>query len=366
VNSKLFSRAINSVTASVLAILLGAGSLQATALPLQDQQQDAAPPPQDQAPPPDQGPAPAHSATLSPEQLQQLVAPIALYPDALVAQILAASAYPTQIVEAQRFLQENPNLKGKELGDAVDQQDWDPSVKALTQFPTVLANLDKDLSWTSELGDANYNQQADVMQAVQVMRKKAEEAGHLKSTPQQTVVDQGADVEIQPADPQVVYVPQYDPEIIYGYPVGLWPGFYPWWGVGGPYLSFGIGFGIGPFFGFGWGWRGWGFDWGHRGLLYGGHPYAFRSHAFYDRNAYFHGNYRGFAPYGHGDRAARGFAPAGHGGEVHAPAARGGTRSGALSGQSRGGEARGYSSRGRASFGGGGGGHSGGGHGGRH
>src|ERR1019366_6823068 len=129
---------------------------------------------------------------------------------------LAASAYPTQIVEAQRFLQQNPNLKGKELGDAVDQQDWDPSVKALTQFPSVLANLDKNLSWTSELGDANYNQQADVMQAIQDMRRKAQEAGHLKSTPQQTVTDQGSDVDIAPANPDVVYVPDYDPQLVYG------------------------------------------------------------------------------------------------------------------------------------------------------
>ena len=128
-----------------------------------------------------------------------MVAPIALYPDALVAQILAGSAYPTQIVEAERFLQENPNLKGAGLGEAVDQQDWDPSVKALTQFPSVLANLDKNLSWTSELGDANYNQQAEVMQAIQFMRKKAEEVGNLKTTPQQTVTEQGPDVDVQPA-----------------------------------------------------------------------------------------------------------------------------------------------------------------------
>jgi uncharacterized membrane protein YgcG len=345
---------------------------------MQDQSQDQAAPAQ-QAPPSDQGqpdqgqpdqgppnPAAPAAAHLSPEQLQQLVAPIALYPDALVAQILAASAYPTQIVEAERFMQQNPNLKGKELGDQVNQQDWDPSVKALTQFPSVLANLDKDLSWTSELGDANYNQQADVMQAIQYMRKKAEDAGNLKTTPQQTVSNQGPNVEIQPANPEVVYVPEYNPEFVYGYPVGVWPGFYPWWGIGGPYLSFGVGFGVGPFFGFGWGWHGWGLDWYHRGLLYGGGPYAFHSHAFYDRNAYFHGNYRGYAPYGRGDRGVRGFA-----GPGRAPAARGyaGTRSGAFSGQNRGGEARGYSSRGRASFGGGGGHVGGGGHaggGGRH
>jgi hypothetical protein len=218
-----------SALGCVVAFALVAGSLLALPIWAQDQPPGQAPAPPAQGQPP--------TAPLTPEQLQQLVAPIALYPDALVAQILAASAYPTQIVEAERFLQQNPDLKGKDLADAVDKQDWDPSVKALTQFPTVLANLDKDLSWTSELGDANYNQQADVMQAIQLMRRKAQEAGNLKTTPQQTVTDQGPDVTIQPASPDVVYVPEYDPELIYGYPVGLWPGFYPWWGVGGP-LSF--------------------------------------------------------------------------------------------------------------------------------
>jgi uncharacterized membrane protein YgcG len=334
-------------TVSILALAISVSSMQAMPLSMLDQ-----PPAQEEAP--EQGPPPGQptSTPLTPEQLQQLVAPIALYPDALVAQILAASAYPTQIVEAERFLQANPSLKGKALGDEVDKQDWDPSVKALCQFPSVLANLDKDLSWTSELGDANYNQQADVMAAIQFMRKKAEEAGNLKSTPQQSVTNQGSDVDIEPTDQNIVYVPDYDPEFVYGYPVGLWPGFYPWWGVGGPYISFGIGFGIGPFFGFGWGWPAWGFDW-HQGFLrFGGGAYAFHSHAFYDRNAYFHGNFRGYAPYGRGDLGARGFAaPHGFGG----PGARGfsGTRSGAFSGFSRGGDARGFSSRGRASFGGG-------------
>jgi len=388
VRTKLSKIMMGLVVIGVLALLPGIGSLQAAAQeqsqpdqaqPDQAQQGQAQQdqpqydPPQDQdqdrqAPPP--SPERAQSAHLSPEQLQQLVAPIALYPDALVAQILAASAYPTQIVEAQRFLQQNPNLKGKELGDAVNQQDWDPSVKALVQFPSVLANMDKNLSWTSELGDANYNQQADVMDAVQYMRHKAEEAGHLQSTPQQTVTTQGPTVVIQPANPEVVYVPEYDPDLIYGYPVGLWPGFYPWWGVGGPYLSFGVGFGISPFFGYGWGWRGWGFDWGHRGLLYGGGRYAFHSRSFYDRNAYFHGGYRGAGPYARGDRGARGFAGGGGrgfagGGARGGASARSysGTRSGAFGGSSRGGDARGFSSRGQSSFGGsrGGGGHAGGG-----
>jgi uncharacterized membrane protein YgcG len=306
--------------------------------------QDAAPPSAGDEP------QPSH---LTADQLRQLVAPIALYPDALIAQILAASAYPTQIVEADRFLQQNPNLKGKDLADAVDQQDWDPSVKALTQFPSVLANMDRDLSWTSELGDANYNQQADVMAAIQYMRHQAKDAGHLDTTPQQTVTTEGDNIDIAPANPDVVYVPEYDPELIYGYPVSLWPGFYPWWGVGGPFISFGVGFGIGPFFGFGWGWPNWGFHWGYGGgLWFGGHPYAWHSHAFYDRNAYFHGGFRGgfrgAAPFAGGDRGFRGY-----GGHGFAPEAHGGGHVGAFGGFAHGGDARSFASRGRSSFGGG-------------
>ncbi len=184
--------------------------------PPQDQQ--APPPPDQQAPPPSgQAPAPAY-APQTPQQLQQLVAPIALYPDSLVAQILAASTFPEQVVEADRWVQAHPDLKGDALGKAVDQQPWDPSVKALTAFPSVLGNMDKNLSWTSSLGDAYYNQQQDVMDAVQVMRKRAEDAGNLKTTPQQTVTTQGSTVVIQPANPDVVYVPAYDPWLVYGGP----------------------------------------------------------------------------------------------------------------------------------------------------
>src|SRR5579862_1160093 len=188
--------------------------------------QYAAPQYDDQAPAIEQAPAPSQQQyqPLSADQMQQLVAPIALYPDALVAQILAASSYPTQIVEANRFVKENPDLKGRALGDAIDQQDWDPSVKALCQFPSVLANMDKDLSWTSELGDANVNQQADVMNAIQYMRHQAQKAGHLQTTQQQSVTEQGDDIDIAPTDPDVVYVPEYDPALVYGYPVTYWPG----------------------------------------------------------------------------------------------------------------------------------------------
>jgi uncharacterized membrane protein YgcG len=355
----------------VLLVLAAAGSLWASPLQVQ-----ASGPAGQVRPPSSSQPV---SAPLTPDQLQQLVAPIALYPDSLVAQILAASAYPTQIVEANRFLQQNPNLKGAALGAEVDKQDWDPSVKAMTQFPSVLADLDKNLSWTSELGDANYNQQADVMAAIQFLRGKAEAAGNLKTTPQQSVTTQGSTVIIQPANPELVYVPDYHPELIYGYPIGLWPGFYPWWFVQGPYLSFGIGFGIGPFFGFGypWGWRAWGCDWYHRGLLYGGGRYVYQRHAFYDRNAYFHGNYRGSPSFAHEDRSLRGFggqAGRENSGRENSGAESHGARPGAFGGISRGGDTRGNASRGMQSMGGGtrgggggmrgggGGGHGGGGH----
>jgi len=219
------------------------------------------------------------------------VAPIALYPDSLVAQILAASTFPEEVVEADRWVQSNPDLKGDALGRAVDQQPWDPSVKALSAFPSVLGNMDKNLSWTSSLGDAYYNQQQDVMDAVQVMRRRAEEAGNLKNTPQQTVATQGEDVEIQPTDPNTVYVPAYDPWLVYGGPIVAWPGWYPYPGIwfGGPYLSFGVGFGIGWFGGFGWGYPHWGFDWHNHAVMFNHGRYFSRSNTFYNRGNYYRG-----------------------------------------------------------------------------
>src|SRR5437879_11565433 len=136
-------------------------------------------------------PPPVQAAQQTPAQLQQLVAPIALYPDALVAQVLAASTNRDQIVEADRWMQQHTNLEGEQLGQEVDKQPWDPSVKALTEFPSVLANIDKNLSWTSSLGDAYVNQQQDVMNAVQAMRQRAKAAGHLTSTSQEQVSQHG-------------------------------------------------------------------------------------------------------------------------------------------------------------------------------
>ena len=339
-------------------------------------------------------PAPAQGAdgpayvTQSPEQLQQLVAPIALYPDSLVAQILAASTFPEQVVEADRWAQSHQDLKGEELGKAVDQESWDPSVKALAAFPSVLGNMDKNLSWSSSLGDAYYNQQQDVMDAIQVMRQKAEQAGNLNSTPQQNVTTQGSTIVIEPAAPDVVYVPAYDPWLVYGPGIVAWPGWYPYPGIwfGGPRLSFGIGFGIGFFGGFGWGWGHWGFDWHNHYALYNRERYFSHSTTFYNRNAYYRGGrggpgapgHEGFRPGGgnfaaHGNVYNRpGGSPRPFEGDSHA--ARGfseshgesNMHSGAFSGYDHGGESRGYSARGSASFGGGahggGGSHGGGGH----
>jgi uncharacterized membrane protein YgcG len=322
---------------------------------------------QDQQAQAQDGQAPAYTQQ-TPEELQQLVAPIALYPDSLVAQVLAASTFPEQVVEADRWVQAHPDLKGDALGQAVDQERWDPSVKALSAFPSVLGNMDKNLSWTSSLGDAYYNQQQDVMDAVQVMRQRAQEAGNLKSTPQQNVTTQDSAIEIAPANPEVVYVPAYDPWLVYGGPIVAWPGWYPYPGIWseGPYLGFGVGFGIGYFGGYGWGWNRWGFDWHHRYAIYNHDRYYSRSNTFYNRNNFYRGgNGRGTLfnrpggvpnrPSERDTRAARGY------GE---PRGESGVHSGALSGYGHGGDVRGYSSRGQGSFGGGshGGGSRGGGH----
>src|SRR5208283_347443 len=166
----------------------------------------------------DPGPLnPSESVQQTPAELQALVAPIALYPDALVAQILPAATFPDEVAIASYWIGQNSTLTGGALMQAVDTQSWDPSVKALTQFPTVLANMAKNLTWTSSLGEAFHDQQADVMTAVQALRAKAKAAGNLKTPPQMTVVQQSPQViVIQPTNPQIVYVPQYNPTVIYG------------------------------------------------------------------------------------------------------------------------------------------------------
>src|SRR5216684_2589380 len=280
--------------------------------------------------PQSEAPSPVQDAQQTPAQLQQLVAPIALYPDALVAQILAAATYPDQIVEADRWLQQHPDLKGEELGKEVDKQPWDPSVKALVEFPSVLANMDKNLSWTSSLGDAYVNQQQEVMNAVQVMRDRAGKAGNLKSTSQEKVKNEGKTIVIEPADPEVVYVPEYDPWLVYGEPIGVWPGWYSYPGLflAGPGIAFGFGFGVGFFGGYGWGWHHWGYDWHHHGILFDHHGYVSHSRIFVNRNNFNRaGGFHGGGFHGGGPAGGRGFGAPQHG--FAAPHAQPGTHSGA-------------------------------------
>jgi hypothetical protein len=215
-------------------------------------------------------------ALLAPDQLDNVVAPVALYPDQLLSQVLAASTYPLEIVEAQQWLRQNGYLRGPQLVDAAKQQNWDPSVQALVIFPDALALLTRDVQWTTALGNAFLAQQADVMNAVQIMRERAQQNGRLQSNQRETVTQQPVEggppvIQIQPANPQVVYVPQYNPEYVWGPPVyGAYP---PLWY---PSVGFGFGYGAGVFLGglfagfLGFGGWGWGLNWLAHGLFLNG------------------------------------------------------------------------------------------------
>lgn len=196
----------------------------------------------------------AASSDLSQSQLEKLVAPVALYPDPLLAQILAASTYPLEVVDAVRFIQSNKDAS------AIDKQSWDPSVKAVAHYPSVLNMMNSKLDWTQQLGQAVINQQKDVMQAVQTLRKEAQNKGNLKTTPQQQVSSQGDNIQILPASTQVIYVPQYDPDVIYTQ-AAINPAV--------PFLTFGAGFMMGSFLNMGCAWGG--------GYIYAGGPYAWRN-----------------------------------------------------------------------------------------
>ena len=225
---------------------------------------------------------------LSANDLQQLVAPIALYPDALVAQVLGAATFPDQVAFANDWLEQNKNLTGNSLMQAVDKQPWDPSVKALTQFPSVLANMAKNVSWTSALGEAYHTQPADVMTAVQTLRAQAKAAGNLKSGSQITVVQQSPQtIVIQPTNPQVVYVPEYNPAAVYGTPYTT-PGYSTGAVVATSLLAFGAGVAVGAAINngcCGWGYSYWNCNWHGGAVVYGGGAY-------YGNNAW-HGGYYG-------------------------------------------------------------------------
>ncbi len=266
-------------------------------------------------------PAPA---PLTAAQLDALVAPIALYPDALVAQVLAAATNPDQVSDADEWLSQNTNLTGASLAQAVDQQDWDPSVKALTQFPSILNNLAHNLSWTSSLGQAFANQQSDVMAAVQTMRAKAQAAGTLQSN-SQVIVTQPAPstIVIQPANPQVVYVPQYNPTVVYGAPVVVPLYIPPPVPVATVGLYFGSGITIGASFGgggwgggFGWGWHSWGVNWGCCGG--GGSTTIIYNHNTYINNrTWNNNNYNGYHPWAGGAAGSQNHAWYGANGTFH-------------------------------------------------
>ena len=229
---------------------------------------------------------PTEAASQNANQLQSLVAPIALYPDALVAQILTASTFPDQIAVANYWMQENKNLAGSALMQAVNTQSWDPSVKALTEFPSVLENLAKNLTWTSSLGEAYHNQQSEVMTAIQTLRAQAKAAGNLKSSSQITVVQQSPQtIVIQPANPQVVYVPEYNPAVIYGTPY-VTPGYSAADVAAAGIIGFGAGIAVGALMSggcCGWGYSSWNCGWHGTAVVYHGGAYY--------GNAAWHGGY---------------------------------------------------------------------------
>jgi len=232
--------------------------------------------------------SPIHAAPQNADELQALVAPIALYPDSLVAQILTASTFPDQVAIADYWIEQNKNLTGSALMKAVDKQSWDPSVKALTQFASVLNNMAKNLSWTSSLGEAFHNQHAEVMTAIQTLRAEAKAKGSLKSTSQMTVVQQSPQIiVIQPANPQVVYVPAYNPAVIYGTPY-VTPGYTAGDVAAAGIIGFGAGIAVGAMMSGGccsWGFSSWNCGWHGTAVVYHGGAYY--------GNAGWHGGYSG-------------------------------------------------------------------------
>src|SRR5262249_11772652 len=245
---------------------------------------------------------------LPPQELDSLVAPIALYPDPLLAQTLAASTYPLEVIQLQQWMANNPNLKDKALADAVSKQPWDPSVQGLVMYPDVVQRMAGNIQWTTDLGNAFLAQQSDVMDAVQRLRGKAQGTGNLKTSSQQVVetktVSSGKQViEIQQANPEVVYVPSYDPTVVYGaappeYP--YYPYTYPGY-VPGTALMWGAGIALGAAAWGAWGGNWGNCDWGH-GDVNVNNNYNYNKNNNFNRqqNGKFQHNpqHRGNAPYG--------------------------------------------------------------------
>ncbi len=200
------------------------------------------------------------SKAFSQEQLDQLLAPVALYPDSLLTQILMASTYPLEVVKATNWVKQNKDLKGDALSAALEKQEWDPSVKSLVNFPQVLQMMNDRVDWTQKLGDAFLAQQKDVMDSVQRLRVKAHSQGNLKTTKEQKVVVEKETIIIEPASPQIVYVPAYNPTVVYGvWPYPAYPPYYypPAYAPGAAAFAFASGVAIGAAWGYAWGHADW-------------------------------------------------------------------------------------------------------------
>jgi hypothetical protein len=235
----------------------------------------------------------AEPAAMSAGQLQALVAPIALYPDQLVAEILAAATFPDQVAVANYWLQQNKALTGESLMEAVNRQSWNASVKALSQFPSVLDNMAKNLNWVSTLGEAYHNQASAVMTAIQKLRAEAKAKGSLKSGPEITVTQESPQViSIQPTSQDVVYVPEYNPATVYGVPY-VTPDYTAGEIAAGSLLGFGAGVGVGALAADGWGWGSWSPEW-NAGAV------AFNHNDFYGNPAWHGGYYNGAYHEGYG------------------------------------------------------------------
>jgi uncharacterized membrane protein YgcG len=239
------------------------------------------PNPQQTYPQPDYSPSQPQQQPFNPDQLEQLVAPIALYPDTLVAQILAGATYPAQIIAADHWLQSQPLASPDQIAAGADAQaNWDPSVKALTAFPQVLAMMDRDLQWTTDLGNAYYNQPQDLLQTVQVMRQRAQAAGTLQNSPQEAVTYNQGYIELAPPNPQIVYVPAYNPWDVYGQPVSPYPGFSLIGAIGsvlGTGLRYGGGIATAAFSHTPFGWAGWVLNWLTQSVLFNHSNYTSHS-----------------------------------------------------------------------------------------
>jgi hypothetical protein len=200
--------------------------------------------------------APTDSVVFSQEELDQLVAPIALHPDPLISQILMASTYPLEVALAERWTKQNASLKGDALTKALEARDWDPSVKSLVNFPQVLTMMSEKLDWTQKLGDAFLADQKKVLDTIQRLRAKAQASGNLKTTKEQTVIVEEKIIKIEPASPEVIYVPTYNPTVVYGaWPYPAYPPYYyyPPGYVASSMMWFGAGMALGAAWGYGWG-----------------------------------------------------------------------------------------------------------------